>query len=514
MGEILRWVPHPVQEEFLESSVFEILMGGARGGGKTSVMLADACAQASPEIVRQHIETKDPEMLPGDAMQAAFVACQQYAAIFFRRTLPELEQLIDESRFWIPLWFPGAKYNEQKKRWRFPAGGTLVFRYLKNANDWRHYQGHSYQWIGFEELTHFENPDQYLMMFACARSKNPWLTCYVRATTNPGGPGHHWVKARFIDAAPPRTLIEEVNEKTKNVRQRLFIPALVTDNLTLMANDPDYIERLESLSEHEKKAMRYGDWDAFDGMSFPDFMRGRHVITWAEFAKMAGAAHGMIPDHWPMGMSFDWGYNKPFSAAWWTTDTWGRTYRLKELYGCKRGPDGASKPDIGLKISDAVVCERLLALEKKWGWKGRIKIRVADPNMFSPRGVGHDLKGPPLAEVYQRNGIAFIKGDNRRVAGKAQFHARLRLQEFSENFESPAIYVLNTCTDWLRTVPSLPPDPKKPEDVLEEGAEDHTWDETRYWLMSRLWIAPKPKNEEERRKDRYNRAVRRSFTVA
>lgn len=512
------WSPHPVQAEFLSTDVDELLFGGARGGGKTDAMLVDACTQADPHVIYRRILDECPGMPTMEAWSEAKLACSGYAAIFLRRTLPELEQLIDESKRKIPVWFPGSRWNEQKKRWKFPGGGTLVFRYLKSRDDWRHYQGHSYQWIGFEELTHFEDPQQYLALHASCRTKSRWLRCYVRATTNPGGPGHHWVKARLIDAAPPRSVVWE---ETKSGRKlsRMFIPALVTDNLTLMSNDPEYVARLEQLPEHERRAMLLGDWDAYEGMTFPDFLRARHVLSLGQFARMHGLPFGadgfpLIPDHWPIGMSMDWGYGSPFSIGWWTTDEWGRTYRLREFYGVKRKGGGAPVPNEGIRQPDPVIAARILALEQRWGWRGRVKLRVADPNMFGRRAIAHDLQGPPIAETYIRAGVPLIKGDNNRIFGKQQFHARLRLHEFGSGFESPAIYILDTCVDWLRTVPSLPPDPDNPNDVLKEGAEDHAWDETRYWLMSRPWAALPPRNAEERARARRRDATRRSFSVA
>lgn len=42
-----------------------------------------------------------------------------------------------------------------------------------------------------------------------------------------------------------------------------YIPALIYDNPILVKNDPAYLIRLEGLPEDQKKAMLYGDWDAF-----------------------------------------------------------------------------------------------------------------------------------------------------------------------------------------------------------------------------------------------------------
>ena len=142
----------------------------------------------------------------------------------------------------------------------------------------------------------------------------------MRATTNPGGIGHGWVKARFITPAPPGTpIVEEYTVRRpdgteqKLQRARVFIPSSIFDNPALLQNDPGYLASLAAMPEAEKQALLYGSWDSFSGQVFTEWrndpahyqdQRWTHVI--APFA---------IPKHWQIYRGFDFGFSKPFSVC-------------------------------------------------------------------------------------------------------------------------------------------------------------------------------------------------------
>lgn len=169
------WRPHPRQAAFLKRREYEALYGGAAGGGKSDAAL----------------------MLP-----LYWVHIGHFKALILRKTYPELSELIDRSRACYAQAFPAAKYNAQEHRWTFPSGATIAFGSMHTSDDREKYRGRQFDVIVFDELTHF-TWEEYSFMFSRNRPSGPGTFVCMRATTNPGGIGHGWVKDRFITAAPP-----------------------------------------------------------------------------------------------------------------------------------------------------------------------------------------------------------------------------------------------------------------------------------------------------------------------
>jgi hypothetical protein len=158
------WTPQPgSQEAFLRSGYYEVLYSGTRGPGKTDALLMDYC------------------QFVGKGLGA------DWRGILFRRTYPELGDVVAKSRKWFPRIFPGARYNASEHYWTFPDGETLLFRHFKTPDDYWNYHGHAYPWMGWEELTTWPTPDCYTSMMSCARSPNPSVPIRLRSTTNPYG---------------------------------------------------------------------------------------------------------------------------------------------------------------------------------------------------------------------------------------------------------------------------------------------------------------------------------------
>lgn len=248
-----RWKPHAgPQEMFHRSGAFELLYGGQAGGGKSDSLLIEGM---------RHIDKRG------------------YAAIYFRRTFPELEQrAIPRSR---EIFNGLANYNDNKHRWNFPSGATYGFAHLQHEKDKYSYQSAEFSYIAFDELTHFTE-SQYLYLFSRARNSYG-LPVRIRAATNPGGEGHDWVKRRWLpwlgtdeelaEAGWPRAQAGQVlyfkREDDTDILttsddpaalSRSFIPASVYDNPTLLRSDPQYIQRLEALPLLERKRLLDGDW--------------------------------------------------------------------------------------------------------------------------------------------------------------------------------------------------------------------------------------------------------------
>ena len=203
------WTPQPRQRAFMMRPEYECLYGGAAGGGKSDALLVEALRQ---------------------------VEVPNYRGLILRRTFPQLEALISRSLELYPMIYPKARYVGTDHRWKFPSGATLFFGSMPHENDKVQYQGKPYDFIAFDELTHFTQT-QYMYLMSRNRPTGPGTRIYIRATANPGGVGHGWVKARFIDAGPPMVpIVSEYDVTTPDKgtirlkRKRIFVPSTIFDN--------------------------------------------------------------------------------------------------------------------------------------------------------------------------------------------------------------------------------------------------------------------------------------------
>ena len=444
------WKPQPRQEVFMSRNEFEVFYGGAAGGGKSDALVAEALRQV-------HIP--------------------HYKGLLLRKTFPECREIIDKSLYMYKSAFPSAKYNATEHRWTFPSGAKIDFGSLQYEQDKMKYQGQAFQYIGVDELTSFLE-SEYMFLISRCRPNGEGVECYVRATGNPGGIGHQWVKDRFVTAGEPnKTMWYDVNWREpdgKMVTKRMtraFVPSTVFDNEALMNNDPMYVARLASLPEAEKKAFLYGDWDTFSGQVFSEWRnkaehyfdrKGTHVISPFE-----------IPKEWNIWCGMDWGYSRPYAVGWFAVDHDGRIYHIRELYGY------TGTANEGVQEEPAVVAEKIKEIESTdINLKNRRIQRVGDPAIWGTQGT-ESIGG--LFEKYQ---LYFNKGNNSRLDGKMQLHHRLAMDENG----IPMMYVFSNCKNFIRTLPSLVYDTNKVEDI-DTRQEDHAYDMTRYVLMDNP-IAP------------------------
>ena len=424
----------------------EALYGGAAGGGKSDAIVAEALRQV-------HIP--------------------HYKGLILRKTYPQLAELVDKTLNYYTRAFPRAKYNSSTHCWTFPSGAKIYFGSMQHTKDRLRYQGQAYDYIAFDELTHFTF-DEYSYLFSRNRPNGPGTRCYMRATANPGGVGHGWVKERFIIPAPPMTTIWDTvkirfpdGREEERRKSRVYVPATVFDNPKMLQNDPDYITRLASMPEAEKQALLYGNWDTFAGQVFtewrddPDHYHDRlntHVIQ-----------PFLIPKEWRVLCSMDWGYTRPFSVGWYTFDKEGTMYRIKEFYGICR----EDTPNVGARMPAEAVAKEMKRIESEDpNLRGREIVRVGDPAIWGSQGT------ESIGAIFRREGIYFQKAVNDRINGKMQVHHRMAFDERGK----PMLYVFNTNRNFIRTVPSLVYDQADVEDVDTDG-EDHIYDELRYACM-------------------------------
>ena len=246
------------------------------------------------------------------------------------------------------------------------------------------------------------------------------------------------------------------------------------------------MDELEKKPEALRRALLLGEWDAFEGQVFMEWKddpahyrdrRWTHVIEPFD-----------IPLHWPRYMSFDHGFSKPFSVGWWAVSPDGVAYRYREWYGW------TGVPNKGMEITPAEIARGIVEREVEETRDNLFVDRIADPAIFD-RSRG-DSVAQLMEPVDGRPGVYFRRGDNTRLAGKMQFHERLRFDELGR----PKMQVFNTCRQFIRTIPTLPYDPRKVEDV-DSDAEDHIYDETRYFLMARPVAVNDPNRPKRRQFD-------------
>jgi hypothetical protein len=452
-GRKVVWAPQKgPQKIFLECPIYEVFYGGAAGGAKSESLLMDFIRDV-------------------DKWGAA------WKGILFRKTYPQLEELICRSLEIFPSIVPGAKFREQKKTWLFPKGETLKFRALDRFADCTNFQGHSYTWEGWDELTHWKADAEYEFMKIRCRSTNKKVPRRIRATGNPGFVGHQWVKAYFVDNGA-YTVIANAEGL-----QRTFIPSTLDDNPILDKNDPDYRKRIEAIKDDAlRKALLYGDWDVVVGAALGSvFFRRKHVI-----------APLFPPSNWFTNRVLDWGSSRPFSIQYWTESNGeqlpdgrifpqGAKILFHEIYGVMVDNRGIVMPNVGVQWSARKIAGKMNDFEKRL--RNRTGCQVtqgpADLDIFT-RQDDHCIYDNFLAE-----GVQWDKASK----GKGSLATGLELIREAldpEHEDRPMMYVCNNCIHWLRTVPTLVRDPLNWE-VVQAGQEDHSYDGTRYFFL-----APKP----------------------
>ena len=172
----------------------------------------------------------------------------------------------------------GGYYRSTDKRWIFPSGARVDLGHMQHENDKYNYQGKEYQKIGFDELTQFTET-QYLYLHSRCRTTDPDIVCQILSTSNPGGIGHMFVKDRF----QPGERDLKTYYDPKSGLSRVFVPATVDDNHTLFETDPEYVARLEALPGIERKRLRLGNWEAFEGQIFTELLQSIHVYETMRF---------------------------------------------------------------------------------------------------------------------------------------------------------------------------------------------------------------------------------------
>ena len=387
------------QKQFIDATENEVLFGGAAGGGKSYGQIVDSLLFALK--------------YPGSKQ------------LILRRTFAELDKSLIRTGLAV---YPRSIYsfNSSSHTGRFKNGSCIDFGYCANENDVYQYQSAEYDCIRFDELTHFTEM-QYVYLISRVRGANRFPK-QIKSSTNPGGVGHSWVKARFVDPATPgETFI------AKGSMSRVFLPSLLSDNDFLTKNDPDYRKRLEALPEREKKALLYGDWNIFEGQYFNEFSTEKHVIDPFE-----------IPPSWRKYRAIDYGLDR-LAVLWIAISEDGRAYVYREY--CESG--------LPISAAAKAITERTPRGED-------IYATLAPPDLFSRT----QETGKTKASIFAEHGVNFTKTSNDRECGWLAIKELLRVTD-----GSPRLRIFRHCSEIIKCLPALSIDKIRPTDCANEPHE-------------------------------------------
>lgn len=456
---------HDKQSEAFFSTANEILYGGAAGGGKSHLMRIAAiswcCEIAGLQV---YLFRRVSEDLYKNHMEGA----------------GGFHALLDS---WMGKGL--CTYNASKNVISFWNGSKIWLCHCQHEKDKFKYQGAEIHVLMIDELTHFtEGIYRYLrgrlrMGSLTVPEHYTGLFPRVLCGSNPGGVGHTWVRATFVDNAPYKQIKQM--ERKEGAMRRQYIPALLTDNPTL--DYDEYSGTLEGLGSPDLvKAMLNGDWNIVAGGALDDLWNSEvHVMP-----------RFKIPNTWRLDRSFDWGSSTPFSVGWWAEANGeeailenGKTFcpprgtliRIAEWYGSEKV--GSNK---GLGLTAKEIAQGILEMERQLtdlGWiEGKVYAGPADNQISSVIEKNADTIAKKMADE-KVTWVKSNKSAGSRVVGLDLLRSRLKASLVGEG---AGIYFMNNCLATIATLPIMRRDPNNPEDVLK-GPDDHAFDEIRYRVL-------------------------------
>ncbi len=494
----------------MESKADTTIVGGARGGGKTWVcickMALDVC-ELYPEVkmLREKKDRGEYRVFEdGDVkyFYKMLIDYSFYQGCCVRRTEPELSaNTLTEQRKIYPQF--GGRWIKAERLWEFPSGARIFNRPCHRDEDLNYFQGQNFQRVYIGELTHFTLDYVEEIESSCRSPYPDLIPKRLLYDCNPGKIGHRWVKEKFIDTCPPvrdgaKVYFGEYDlwyqsmkpgdvYKTKEGETFYFVPSTVFDNKYLSEYDKKYVRNLLSKNRILREMWLFGRWDIFSGQYFDMWDESKHVLDEKVFY---GARDGVELiekkrhfdwSDYRLYRSFDYGFKAPWVAGLYAVhNITGDIVKFGEIY------------EKGLTSSQqARECKLYCATEFSLG-NDDFEMNFADPKSFWKRhDTGDEFVRPK--DYYDQEGIFLIEGNNDRIQGAMMVAECLRPRKDG----IPRIRFLNNCINTIDSIPNLPVDKNKPEDV-DTKADDHCFDELKYFLTHILIEdieAPKKKEE-------------------
>lgn len=483
MGKVI-WQPQPGSQSLaLSCPAHHMLYHGTRGPGKTDAQIMK---------YRRYVGLGYGEYWRG---------------IIFDKKYKNLDDIIAKSKKWFYKFNDGARFLSSKSdyKWVWPTGEELLIRAFEKPSDYENYHGQEFAFIGWNELSKYPTSECYDKMMSCNRTsflplehspdlENPLpeLPLIVFSTTNPYGVGRVWIKKRYINKAKNgevlRTVTNVFNPRTKKrldvVKTQVSLFGSYKENRYLT---PEYIAELENISDpNMREAWLNGNWDVTAGGAFDDLWKNdAHIID-----------RFPIPKNWKVTRSFDWGSSHPFSVGFWAVSNGeevqykGKSYcfapgtliRISEIYGASTIGGEKYGHNKGCKMSARDVAKAIKKrvedlIENNW-ISSEPEQGPADGQIFNVNESSTDS----IAKMMSKEGVEWYKADKSAGSRSNGFElVRLALENIVKK-EGPGLLVMKNCEAFIETVPGLPRDEKKLDDV-DTTAEDHVYDEVRYMVL-------------------------------
>lgn len=477
------WAPHEgPQTRFLSSAAFELLYGGAAGGGKSEGLVAKATHQVHR---------------PG------------YRAVLLRSTLTEMPELMDKAGELYPHL--DGTYNGYERRWTFPSydaqgnridgKGTIEFGYFEVWKHHRRYRGRQFSFIGWDELGDCPEERFWVFMISRCRSGGPGIMPMLNGTANPGGAGHGWIKRRWVTpcGTDGRRIHREVfkykwqGEVRAITLTRQYIPSKITDNPTLVENNPMYLAQLMSLPELMRQQLLEGNWEAGEGLAFAEIGERSHLVQPFQ-----------VPRHWEIWGAFDWGYSHPWVFGLFACNEDGRVFLIQTIRGRRMRDDEIIER---IKSTLAAPVERLQFIAAGHDCWAEIKARQETGITTAERFA---LAGLPLKQANISRSDGF-----RQVLDFVSYRGRGGKDAEGKPIDlDPQFVALDTeeNVETLENLRAMVIDPDHKGDVLKVDADpltgkggDDPYDMVRYGLMERP--APADSALSEQRISAFDREV-------
>ncbi len=420
---------------------FDLFLGGGRGGGKSYALALLALRHAEQYQERARI-------------------------LYIRRSykgLADFEQVCRE--VFGMVYGTAARYNANEHTWRLPSGAIMELDQLESQGDYAKFQGRSFTLLMVDETGQFA--DSALLDLLRSNMRGPRdIPIRMVMAANPGGAGHHWLAHRFALRSRPWLPFKEPKSK----REWVYCPSTFSGNRFI--DREQYAEQLEAACPDDPELLRAwveGDWAVNRGAYFATVLdEKRNMIEpWKD-----------IPDGWNTYLAHDWGSSAPSATYICARSPGGREGTVGGVYFPRNSivlvdelathKTGNMSAGLGWTVPETA--ENIRALCRRWKIPAT---GVADDACFAK--TGHAAGS--IADEFSKEGVRF------RPARKAdRMTGWNRMRKLLANAGKPdtaGLYISSECRYFWSTVPYLPRDAKKIEDVDSSGP-DHAADAVRY----------------------------------